>query len=153
MRRWQARYVPAFARKGKRCNRGRPCLASWLQHNHSQRSEMSTDLSIGYLSKAYAVKELSPRKLIESLRQRRTAVDNPSIWIYQLNEGELEPYLRRLEESDPSALPLYGIPFAIKDNIDLAGVPTTAACAAYSYTPDVSAPVVEKLMQAGAIDG
>ena len=47
--------------------------------------------------------------------------------------------------------PLWGIPFAIKDNIDLAGVPTTAGCAEYAYTPDESAAVVERLIAAGAI--
>ena len=47
--------------------------------------------------------------------------------------------------------PLWGLPFAIKDNIDLAGVPTTAACPAYAYIPDRSATVVERLIGAGAI--
>jgi allophanate hydrolase len=48
-------------------------------------------------------------------------------------------------------LPLYGIPFAIKDNIDLAGIPTTAGCPEYAYTPSESAFVVQKLIDAGAI--
>jgi allophanate hydrolase len=48
-------------------------------------------------------------------------------------------------------LPLYGIPFAIKDNIDLAGTPTTAGCPAFAYTPPDSAFVVTRLMAAGAI--
>ncbi len=48
-------------------------------------------------------------------------------------------------------LPLYGIPFAIKDNIDLAGVPTTAACPAFAYTPQRHAMVVQRLIDAGAI--
>ncbi len=48
-------------------------------------------------------------------------------------------------------LPLYGVPFVIKDNIDLAQVPTTAGCPAFAYTPAVSATVVQKLMDAGAI--
>ncbi len=56
-----------------------------------------------------------------------------------------------LERRGPHELPLYGIPFAIKDNIDLAGVPTTAACAAYAYTPRVSATVVQRLVDAGAL--
>jgi allophanate hydrolase len=56
-------------------------------------------------------------------------------------------------ESDPAAvmLPLYGTPFAIKDNIDLAGVPTTAGCPAYAYAPERTATVVERLLAAGAI--
>jgi allophanate hydrolase len=46
---------------------------------------------------------------------------------------------------------LYGIPFAIKDNIDLANIPTTAGCPDYAYTPEHSAFVVQRLMEAGAI--
>ena len=48
-------------------------------------------------------------------------------------------------------LPLSGLTFAIKDNIDLAGVPTTAACPAYAYSPTKSAPVVQRLIDAGAV--
>lgn len=108
-------------------------------------------LSIDYLNARYANGSLTPRQLIADLLQRIEAVDNPAVWIYQLSAEELEPYLLKLEAADPSTLPLYGIPFAIKDNIDLAGIPTTAACAAYSYVPKASSPVVEKLIQAGAI--
>ena len=60
-------------------------------------------------------------------------------------------YVRALESHTTETAPLYGIPFAIKDNIDLAGVPTTAACRAYAYTPTKSATVVQKLIDAGAI--
>lgn len=76
--------------------------------------------------------------------------DNP-IWIYVLDESELEPYLTHLEACKPDSLPLYGVPFAIKDNIDLEGVPTTAACPDYSYVPEKSAYVVDRLIEAGAI--
>src|SRR6185503_20388837 len=51
----------------------------------------------------------------------------------------------------PESLPLYGIPFAVKDNIDCAGLPTTAACPAFAYTPSLNAHVVERLLAAGAI--
>lgn len=44
---------------------------------------------------------------------------------------------------------MWGVPFAVKDNIDVAGVPTTAACPAYAYTPAESAPVVDELLKAG----
>jgi len=56
-------------------------------------------------------------------------------------------------ENDPAAKekPLYGVPFAIKDNTDLAGLPTTAGCPAFAYTPGCSATVVQKLVDAGAI--
>ena len=55
---------------------------------------------------------------------------------------------RRHEGAD---LPLYGVPFGVKDNIDVAGAPTTAACPAFSYVPERSAAVVQRLCAAGAI--
>jgi allophanate hydrolase len=60
-------------------------------------------------------------------------------------------YVDALQGKGPSSLPLYGVPFAIKDNIDLARVPTTAACREFAYTPTESAHVVQKLIDAGAI--
>lgn len=74
-----------------------------------------------------------------------------NIWITRLSLDELEPYLARLEGSTPDALPLYGVPFAIKDNIDLEQVATTAACAEFAYVPTTSAFVVQRLIDAGAI--
>ncbi len=68
-----------------------------------------------------------------------------------LDEAALGTYLGRLETLDPAEHPLWGVPFAIKDNIDLAGCPTTAACPAYSYVPQASANVVHRLLAAGAI--
>ena len=59
--------------------------------------------------------------------------------------------LAALGPFDPEAKPLWGLPFAIKDNIDLAGVPTTAACPDFAYTPSDSATAVARLLAAGAI--
>jgi allophanate hydrolase len=58
--------------------------------------------------------------------------------------------VRRARDVDP-ALPLAGVPFAVKDNIDVAGMPTTAGCPAYSYVPERTATVVQRLLDAGAI--
>ncbi|MDP4693779.1 MAG: amidase family protein, partial [Opitutales bacterium] len=112
---------------------------------------MNLSLDIETLLDAYKRQVVSPRTLIEALCERSKSINNPNIWIHKLCAEELEPYLQKLESSDPDSLPLYGIPFAIKDNIDLAGVPTTAACPAYAFTPEVSAPVVQQLIDAGAI--
>jgi allophanate hydrolase len=105
-----------------------------------------TDLKSSYINKI-----LTPRELMKQIKKRiEMHADNP-IWLYKLSDDELEPYLKRLENCDVFSLPLYGIPFAIKDNIDLMGVPTTAACPEYSYVPSESAYVVKKLIEAGAI--
>jgi len=108
-------------------------------------------VTISDLKKSYINKTLTPRELIKQIKERIAAhIDNP-IWLYTLSDDELEPYLQKLEGQDSLSLPLYGIPFAIKDNIDLVDVPTTAACPEYSYIPKKSAYVVEKLIEAGAI--
>ncbi|HYL17756.1 MAG TPA: allophanate hydrolase [Burkholderiales bacterium] len=80
-----------------------------------------------------------------------------SAWIHRFDAERLRQRARALEEmarADPRAierLPLYGVLFAAKDNIDAAGVPTTAACPAFAYTPRRSAAAIERLEAAGAI--
>ena len=73
------------------------------------------------------------------------------MWITRLSREQLLHYARAVEQRSIEELPLYGIPFVIKDNIDLAGVPTTAGCAEYSYVPEKSSAVVQSLLDAGAI--
>ncbi|HEX2791829.1 MAG TPA: allophanate hydrolase [Steroidobacteraceae bacterium] len=108
-------------------------------------------LALADLSAAYRERRTTPLAVVEELLARIAAHADHGIWITLL------PLQRTLEQAellagrDPASLPLYGIPFAIKDNIDLANVPTTAACAAYAYTPAESAQVVQRLMDAGAI--
>jgi allophanate hydrolase len=76
---------------------------------------------------------------------------NDHVWICLLPRAEVEARAAELERRGPQGLPLYGIPFAIKDNIDVAGHPTTAACPDYAYVPAASATVVDALIGAGAI--
>ncbi|KFE57194.1 allophanate hydrolase [Pseudomonas syringae] len=110
------------------------------------------DLRLDSVRAAYESGSITPRQLILALREKAAAL-NPEyqLFIYLLDPSELEPYLGSLEGRDIKDLPLYGIPFSIKDNIDLAGIPTTAACVAYSYTPKRSATIVEQLLALGAI--
>jgi allophanate hydrolase len=109
------------------------------------------NLSISRLRAAYLDGSLSPAQLMADIRAAMPEGDPDHVWIHVLSEAELQPYLARLASADPRQLPLYGVPFAIKDNIDLAGVPTTAACAEYRYVPERSAFVVQRLIDAGAI--
>src|SRR5512143_104035 len=107
-------------------------------------------LDIASLTAAYASGRLTPAALIEELIGR-TTTDPNRVWIHRLSDDALRAHAKNLAGRDPASLPLYGIPFAIKDNIDLAGVPTTAGCREYTYTPQQNAFVVQRLIDAGAI--
>ena len=89
----------------------------------------------------------------DHLLERRDAIvgaDPHNAWISVIDTATLSGMIDWLEQQSPS-LPLYGVPFAVKHNIDVAGLPTTAGCPAYCYWPDAHAAVVERLMRAGAI--
>jgi allophanate hydrolase len=77
--------------------------------------------------------------------------DDPALFITLRPKAEVFAEAERLAAEGPAGKPLYGVPFAVKDNIDVAGLPTTAACPAFAYKPDRSAFVVEALERAGAI--
>ena len=109
------------------------------------------DMTVNGLLTAYRTQQLTPDAVIDQLLARCAEYEDSNIWIRRLTREELEPYLHNLRQHAPASLPLYGIPFAIKDNIDLAGIPTTAACEAFTYTPQQSAFVVQRLIDAGAI--
>src|SRR4051812_13780099 len=78
---------------------------------------------------------------------RIAEIGRPEVWI------ELRPREEALADAtgiDPG-LPLAGMTLAVKDNIDVAGMPTTAGCPAFAHTPSASAPAVERLVAAGAV--
>lgn len=119
--------------------------------------DLVPDLDISTLQHAYA-NGLKPSQLIRQLLPllakedcQNGDPDSHHVWISRFDHDTLLNMAKALDEKDPTSLPLYGIPFAIKDNIDVAGLPTTAACPAFSYTPTQHAFVVQKLINAGAI--
>jgi allophanate hydrolase len=77
----------------------------------------------------------------------------PQIWISRVSPEALLDAARAIDArvAAGETLPLAGVPFAVKDNIDVAGLKTTAACPAFAYQPDASATVVERLLAAGAL--
>ncbi len=107
--------------------------------------------TVDWLKAQYEQKTLTPKQVVEEILQRAERDRSMNIWITPPSMERIRPYLERLDPADAAELPLWGIPFAIKDNIDLSGTETTAACPDYAYTPSSHAPVVERLIQAGAV--
>jgi allophanate hydrolase len=91
--------------------------------------------------------------IVELIYERIATHEQNPIWITLLPKQQVLKAVARLEamRRDMASLPLFGIPFAIKDNIDANGVLTTAACPAFGYVPTEHALVVEKLLAAGAL--
>jgi allophanate hydrolase len=112
---------------------------------------MTLDLTISSLTRAYRAGTLTPSKLVDRLIAERAKHTANNIWISSVDDASLRYRARQLDSADQTSLPLYGIPFAIKDNIDFAGLPTTAGCPAFAYQPASSSPVVQALVDAGAI--
>ena len=101
------------------------------------------------LRAAYA-KGLSPCSVIETVLARLAASSDNGIFIHVAAKADLLKEAQALGSFDPTR-PLWGLPFAVKDNIDVAGMPTTAACPAFAYQPERDATVVALLRAAGAI--
>ncbi len=102
------------------------------------------------LHRAYA-SGAKPEDVIAESYRRIHASGDPGIFLHLIDIETALEEARSLGEFDPQAKPLWGIPFAIKDNIDVAGVPTTAACPAFAYMPEADSHVVARLRAAGAI--
>lgn len=113
--------------------------------------QFTHNMTVSSLQSAYSAGTLTPAALMADIRARAAAFSEHNIWIHLLSEDEQAPYLESLSQKHKDESPLWGVPFAIKDNIDLAGIRTTAGCEAFAYTPDVSATVVQQLIDAGAI--
>jgi allophanate hydrolase len=93
----------------------------------------------------------SPLAAAEAALAADRATADPAIWITRLPDTEILAQAKALESAGPQGKPLWGLTFAVKDNIDAAGLPTTAACEAFAFTPATSAPAVQKMIDAGAI--
>src|SRR5690554_5585558 len=103
------------------------------------------------LRSLYMSGSVTPSEVVEAIIASADEHMDKNIWIIAPDLKWIQPYLDELVLMDLKSTPLWGIPFAIKDNIDLAGVATTAACPDYAYVPTESATVVKRLLQAGAI--
>jgi allophanate hydrolase len=107
---------------------------------------------IASLRRAYDAGETTPTEIVERLLARIDADRTEGVWIHRRDRNEVLAEARALERaSERKGQPLYGVPFGVKDNIDVAGVPTTAACPAYSHVPSASCPAVDRLRAQGAL--
>ena len=100
---------------------------------------------------AYRSGSIKPDDMVARSFARIRAHNDPAIFIALRDEAEVRAEARALEKAGGKSLPLYGIPVSVKDNIDVKGLPTTAACPAYSYRPGKDAACVARLRDAGAI--
>jgi len=100
---------------------------------------------------AHRAGTVTPAQTIARSYQRIRDHNDPAIFIALRDEKEAIAEADALSAKDPATLPLYGVPVAVKDNIDVAGLPTTAACPAFAYSPVHDATSVARLRAAGAI--
>lgn len=94
----------------------------------------------------------SPVKTAARVADAIAARGDDGVWLSTVPREQLLAAAEAIEQR-PGArtLPLYGVPFGVKDSIDVAGVPTTLSCPDYAYVPDATAPAVQKLLDAGAL--
>ncbi|PSO20727.1 allophanate hydrolase [Bradyrhizobium sp. MOS003] len=107
--------------------------------------------TIAAIVAAHRAGTLMPAETIARTYQRIRDHNDPAIFISLRDEKDAIAEAERLATKDAASLPLYGVPVAVKDNIDALGFPTTAACPAFSYTPTHDSTAVARLRAAGAI--
>ena len=106
-------------------------------------------LTMTWIRNSYKEGSLTPEELAGEIVRRAEKYRDYNIWIVAPDLKRMMGYIEKLPK-DMELLPLWGIPFAVKDNFDVAGSPTTAACPDYAYDPKEDAAVVKKLIEAGA---
>jgi allophanate hydrolase len=108
-------------------------------------------LEISTIHAAYADGSLTPVELVKTLLDRIESYADKAVFIFRLPEEDIIAQAAALNMADRRKKPLFGIPFVVKDNMDVAGIPTTAGCPEYAYLPAKDSAVVAKLRAAGAI--
>src|SRR3977135_4211468 len=103
-------------------------------------SLLISDLRSGYLASRF-----TPAEIMGRLMDRADLAEHHHIWINRLSRNQVMSHVDALQSRSVDDLPLYGIPFVIKDNIDLAGEPTTAACPPVAAPHARAATVVQRL--------
>ncbi len=114
-------------------------------------SRFSLDFSM--LRSLYSEGYLTPARVVHEVFSRIDEWHDDAVWISLRDKSEVLKDAEHLQahRDSGSSLPLFGIPFGVKDNIDVAGLPTTAACPDFAYRPGENAPTVQRLVNAGAL--
>jgi allophanate hydrolase len=107
--------------------------------------------TVAELLNAYRAGDATPADIVARSYARIRALDDPAIFISLLDEKDALAQAQQLAADSDRNLPLNGIPIAVKDNIDVRGLPTTAGCPAFAYRPVIDAACVARLRRAGAI--
>jgi allophanate hydrolase len=107
--------------------------------------------TLAEIAHAYRTGAATPAGIIARSYARLSALNDPAIFISLLDEKDALAQAQALAAHGDRDLPLYGVPVAIKDNIDVRGLPATAACPDFAYRPEADAAVVARLRRAGAI--
>ena len=107
--------------------------------------------TVADIVRAHRAEAMSPVETVERTFARLAAHDDPALFISLREEAEVVAEAHQLMAEGQAHLPLYGVPVAVKDNIDVKGLPTTAACPAFAYRPGADAAAVARLKRAGAI--
>ena len=108
------------------------------------------NLGIADYREAYA-NGAKPEDMIAAALARLERIGDPGIFLHIADQAAIDRAIEMLGPFEPLTKPLWGVPFAVKDNIDVAGMPTTAGCPAYRYMPSQDATVVGRLRKAGAV--
>jgi allophanate hydrolase len=111
------------------------------------------NLTISTLQEQYCTGQISPADVVNAVYDQIASHPDKAVWIHLVPREDALAYAVSLSQKyDGKPLPpLYGVPFSVKDSIDVAGIPTTVACPSFAYTPDRTAPVVQKVLDAGGI--
>uniref|UniRef100_A0A093V3X6 Allophanate hydrolase n=1 Tax=Talaromyces marneffei PM1 TaxID=1077442 RepID=A0A093V3X6_TALMA len=127
-------------------------LSSLPADSSKSARDWDGSMSIESLKSAYSG-GLSPVTVVKYVLETISAdkSNHSAVWLNLSSTKDLLHRAESLEQLGDRNLPLFGVPFAVKDNIDVAGLPTTAACPEFEYVPEKSAFVIRKLEAAGAI--
>src|SRR5262245_11218964 len=113
--------------------------------------EMTGSLDFASLRSLYAEKTITPEEVVRAVYRRVAARGNDHVWIHLVPEEEARAAAREIASKFPTSSPLFGLPCAIKDNIDVPGLPSTSAFPPSKRVATSTGRAVQRLLDAGAV--